>query len=922
MKNKYLSILFILVFAFGYGQKETANWFFGQYAGLNFSSRTPVAQKGNLNTLEGCASISNAKGALLFYTDGSTIWNRNHEVMPNGTGLFGQKSSTQAAIIVPKPESKNIYYVFTVSRAEYLEIGEVKNGINYSIVDMNLNNGKGDVIPEAKNIHLVTYDQNDAEQKEWKGSEKISATLHFDGISYWILTYFVDTFYAFKLDENGLNETPVKTKVNDVIPIVVSKTNTTLVNLSSIGYLKLSPNGKKIAIAHSFTGQSSTSGRVFLYDFDPETGKTSTNGTRLISSTYPYGVEFSPKSRKVYVSTNTYVTNRGISYFQGSNVYQFDLESQNILGSRVEIHNSTTLLAGALQLALDGKIYRSKHKTDALLGESSLAAITKPELNGRDAAYIDNAVTLASGSYANYGLPPFISSAFLLTFDFEFTCIGDETHFFITSEDPYDTVLWDFGDGTTSTDPEPYHRYASPGEYEVSLTTLDALGNDGKPMVKKIEIVGKIEVLPEPYVLIQCDTDEEPEDGITTFNLQLANDPISLGRGSEVDVFYYTDMDVLANDSLNIKALPNFYKNNTPDEPLLAKVVQAGSDCYNVADIILKATKTIDFVAEKFFGCNQGDGTAIYDLASRKEKILTDLGLSPLTEVTYHASMNDAALGYEPLAENYIGSPSLIYIRLANDNICSGIGKMDLDMPPLPRINLDEEYDVCMADFPIKINGGVEVSERQNYSYEWLSGEQTYEIEAEAPGTFYLTITDNLSLCSTVKSIYIKAVDIPVIRAIELDENGTTHTASVLLEFEGDFEFALDNSFGPYQDEPVFDELPPGSYTVFIRDRKSCNIVAKKFFIFGFPKFFTPNSDGQADVWEVRGLNPVDFNYSDIQIFNRFGKLIASFPPNGHWDGTYNGKTLPSDDYWFTVTVTDSDDISTTYIKHFSLLRN
>jgi len=764
----------------------------------------------------------------------------------------------------------------------------------------------------------VTYDPNDAEQKAWLSSEKISATLHFDGVSYWILTHFVDTFYAFKLDENGLNEEPVKTKVNDVISIVESVTNTTKVNKSAIGYLKLSPNGKKIAIAHSFTGQSFTSGRVYLYDFDPETGKTSTSGIRLISSTYPYGVEFSPKSRKLYVSTNTYVTNRGVPYFEGSNLYQFDLESPNILNSKVEIHNSTVLYAGALQLALDGKIYRAKRKNDTNQGESSLASITKPELDGIAAAYVDNAVTLASGTYSNYGLPPFISSSFILTFDYEYTCIGDDTHFFITSEDPYDTVLWDFGDGSTSTDPEPYHRYANPGEYTVSLRTTFN-GFTGKPLQKKIEILDEVEVL-TPYTFTECDVDENSTDGLTRFNLQLANDPISLGRGNEVDVFYYKDMTTLSNDTLNINALPNFYVNTIPDEPLLAKVVISGSDCYSVADVFLRAAQTISFTANPFVGCDQGDGTAYFDLGAHKNVILSDLGLPATTTVSYHESKSNAALGYEPLREDYDGSSSTIFIRLENDNICSGIGEMELEMPPMLRINRDEELDVCLDMFPFKINGGVDITERQNYTYEWLSGEQSYEIEAAAPGDYYLTITDKITLCSTVKSIKLHTVEGPVVKGIDLHENPDSHRATVLLENEGDFDYALNNPLGPYQPDPVFDQLPPGSYSVFIRDRMSCNVVEKKFFIFGFLKFFTPNSDGDTDVWEVKGLNPIDFEYSNILIFNRYGKLLASIPPDGYWDGTYNGRTLPSDDYWFSVTVTDADKISKTYIKHFSLI--
>jgi len=183
-------------------------------------------------------------------------------------------------------------------------------------------------------------------------------------------------------------------------------------------------------------------------------------------------------------------------------------------------------------------------------------------------------------------------------------------------------------------------------------------------------------------------------------------------------------------------------------------------------------------------------------------------------------------------------------------------------------------------------------------------------------------LKDKETLCSIVRSITISKVDAPIVRNIELEDNGTVHRATVFLENEGDFEFSLESPFGPYQQDPEFNELAPGSYSAFVRDRKNCEVVEKKFFIFGFPKFFSPNSDGEADVWEVKGLNPVDFEYSDIQIFNRFGKLLASIPPNGHWDGTYNGRTLPSDDYWFTMTVTDPDNISTTYVKHFSLISN
>ena len=354
----------------------------------------------------------------------------------------------------------------------------------------------------------------------------------------------------------------------------------------------------------------------------------------------------------------------------------------------------------------------------------------------------------------------------------------------------------------------------------------------------------------------------------------------------------------------------------------MAKVIKLGSDCYNVADVVLRATKTFEFEAEKMIGCNQGDGTALYDLASQSSAIVSDLGLAPTTTATYYKNKESASLAYEPLDENYIGSPGTIYIRLQNENICSGIGSMELDMPILPRINQDEMLSVCSSSFPYSINAGINTLEIQNYTYEWLSGERTYDIEALAEGEYHLTITDKETLCSIVKSITISKVAAPIVKSIQLEDGGNAHRATVLLVNEGDFEFSLENPFGPYQQDPSFNDLAPGSYTAFIRDRKNCDVVEKKFFIFGFPKFFSPNFDGEADVWEVKGLNPEDFEYSDIQIFNRFGKLLASISPNGHWDGTYNGRTLPSDDYWFSMTIIDPEGIATTYVKHFSLINN
>lgn len=237
-------------------QKETSIWYFGYEAGVDFNSGSPVAlTDGKLSSSEGCSTVSDKNGNLLFYTDGSTVWNRNHAVMQNGTGLLGHNSSTQSGIIIPKPGSPFIYYIFTADEPNPVNAddnllndeGDGSNdGLNYSEVNMMLDGGLGGINPSKKNIQLITYNTSNPEESALKCSEKISAVQHSDGNSYWVLAHFINNFYAFKIDYSGVNTEPVKTTVATSISIGGYFPN-------AIGYLKISPNGKKIGIAHLAT---------------------------------------------------------------------------------------------------------------------------------------------------------------------------------------------------------------------------------------------------------------------------------------------------------------------------------------------------------------------------------------------------------------------------------------------------------------------------------------------------------------------------------------------------------------------------------------------------------------------------------------------------------------------------------------------
>ncbi len=199
-------------------QGEANIWYFGDKAGLDFNSGSPVAlTNGQMTTDEGCAVLSNNLGQLLFYTDGITIYNKNHQVMLNGTGLLGHPSSTQSATIVPKPGSTNLYYVFTQT------VNAGPNGLRYSVIDLNLDGGLGGVTSD-KNVFVTA-----------PSCEKLAVVKHANNVDFWILVHGWNNniISSYLLTSTGLSTTPINNSIGVVVP------NTNVDNV--LGYMKFSP---------------------------------------------------------------------------------------------------------------------------------------------------------------------------------------------------------------------------------------------------------------------------------------------------------------------------------------------------------------------------------------------------------------------------------------------------------------------------------------------------------------------------------------------------------------------------------------------------------------------------------------------------------------------------------------------------------
>src|SRR5258706_6151077 len=330
-------------------QHQTDKWYFGVLAGVDFTPAIPAAlTNGALNTSEGCSSISDSAGNLLFYSDGQTVWNRIHVPMPNGTGLLAGVTCTQAALIIPKPGSTNLFYEFTLDDTGGL------NGLRYSVIDMTLDGGMGDVTAE-KNIFV----RNNL-------TEKLTAVAKANGTDYWIAVHEngTDTFNVYSLTQSGLDTNAVVSHAG------IIHSNAQIQN--TYGQMKFSPCGGKLALE---AGHLNT---VEVFHFDIANAIVSLFVTIPITD-HVYGIEFSHDGNMLYAST----------YDPGQTLVQFDLTSgipATIIASQT--HLSVTPDTYGLQLARNEKIYVCKSFNQWL------GVINNPEVAGFGCNYSDNGIDL------------------------------------------------------------------------------------------------------------------------------------------------------------------------------------------------------------------------------------------------------------------------------------------------------------------------------------------------------------------------------------------------------------------------------------------------------------------------------------------------------------------------------------------------
>ncbi|MCP9201097.1 T9SS type B sorting domain-containing protein [Gramella sp. GC03-9] len=333
--------------------------------------------------------------------------------------------------------------------------------------------------------------------------------------------------------------------------------------------------------------------------------------------------------------------------------------------------------------------------------------------------------------------------------------------------------------------------------------------------------------------------------------------------------------------------------------------------------------------------CN-ASGQASFDLSVQESEITSQVN----TTLSFHTNLADATDNIQPIQGSYLSNEPVktIYARVENDLTgCAEITDFELIIEDGPVITPEYDFAQCDLDFD-----GAENFRFSDIDSEILNGldpnqfEIAYFLEPNQARDNINPLPANLSSegetiyarvwekgfpnCYNISEISLNLNIPPQLQDFDLVQpvvNSNNNSISINLQNSGNYEYSIGNIDGPYQEETEFRNISSGFQTLYIRDKNGCAIISTEIAIIGYDNFFTPNNDGINDFWQIRGIDePAAANF--VSIFDRYGKLLKKLHVSEKgWDGTFNGQEMPSDDYWFRLSLRNRQEVT----GHFSLIR-
>lgn len=413
--------------------------------------------------------------------------------------------------------------------------------------------------------------------------------------------------------------------------------------------------------------------------------------------------------------------------------------------------------------------------------------------------------------------------------------------------------------------------------------------------------------LPE---LLGCDNNN---DGISEYFDTSNIEATVLGNQTGMKVSYY---DAIGNQLAS--PLSNPYTNTTNGmERITVRVTNSLTNCYTETPLVLKTASQPQInKPTNRYACDEGNGFASFDMSDIETEILGNQ--SGLKIMYFDSNGNRLPSPLPAVFKNTQSKFQTIKVRVENaiNSLCNAETSFDLIVNDLPSVTIDKTYRLC--DLETSLHVGVD-NNLDGYNWKFQDGNiisSTYQADLVNAGNYTLEVgkfQNNISCENSFEFELIRSV-LPTITEVKYKELSENNFIEIIVAGDGDFEYSIDGIH--YQNSNYFYNIEGGTYIVFVRDKEGCGEDYKEVTVIDYPKFFTPNNDGHNDWWQIKGIKK--YPRSKTSIFDRYGKLLLILSSNDlGWNGFYNGKELPADDYWFKTNLDDKASFS----GHFTLQR-
>lgn len=450
--------------------------------------------------------------------------------------------------------------------------------------------------------------------------------------------------------------------------------------------------------------------------------------------------------------------------------------------------------------------------------------------------------------------------------------------------------------------------------------------------------VNELPLIQDNVTYRNCDEDGIP-DGFTDFNLTEINDVIANGNTDEFSITFHLSFSDADEDLNEVGPIPF---NNMTANTVYARIENANG-CHRVSTIDLQVSTTsfVDGYMEELEACDNdlsNDGFHVFNLLQVNQLFIDQFPTGQNLRVEYYRTLTDAQLEQNEIFpqfdyNNEIPYSQIIFVRVESEDNgdCFGIGPhLTLTVHPKPKFDTDDTSIYCLDGDPINLET---FNPEGNYAYEWTDESGTVistlpVATVDSGGLYTVQATSIYGCLSDSESFNVVEsamadIGLDDITIVDFSDNNTVtiNNANNNLGI-GDYEFSLDDASGPFQDEPIFENVGAGIHDLYVRDKNGCGVASLEIFVLGFPKYFTPNGDSYNDTWNLKGWNDKFTQGSRIYIYDRYGKFIKELAPwSQGWNGQFSGYDLGTTDFWFTAELIEQDGTTRILKGHFSLIR-